>query len=339
MTTPVKERTFESDEKLKLPRPFILRRLHSLLGLWLVVYLSGHLLVNSQAALFFKDDGYGFVSAVNKLESLPYLRIIEVIILALPFLIHGIWGIFYAYLGKLNAHRTDGRKPALAQYKRNRAYSWQRITSWLLVVGIVAHVAHMRFIAYPAHAIHGDQQSYMVRIAYDPGLPLVAEKLHVKLYDNTQILQKKESLKRDEAELAKLEKKQANVSEFQQDDTYFLLLDHVLSEKGWLQGAEKKPLKKGEVLGVAPNAGGAFFLLVRETFKSPLMVILYSILVIAAAYHAFNGLWTLMITWGITLTRRSQKRMHMITTTLMGVVMFLGLMAAWGTYWTIQFQG
>ena len=68
------------------------------------------------------------------------------------------------------------------------------------------------------------------------------------------------------------------------------------------------------------------------------MVILYSILVIAATYHAFNGLWTFMITWGVTITRRSQRIMRFITTTMMTIVMFLGLISAWGTYWTTVFQ-
>ena len=90
MTTPLKERQFESDERVKIPGAFIWRRLHSLLGLWLVIYLCEHLLVNSQAALFFHDDGYGFVTAVNKLEALPYLRVIELVFLGLPFLLHGV---------------------------------------------------------------------------------------------------------------------------------------------------------------------------------------------------------------------------------------------------------
>jgi succinate dehydrogenase / fumarate reductase, cytochrome b subunit len=340
MSTPLKERTFESDTTLKLPKPFVLRRLHSLLGLWLVIYLCFHLLVNAQAAFFLQDDGHGFVSAVNRLESLPFLRTVEVVILALPFLIHGVWGILYAWRGKLNAHRTDGSTPSLPQYKRNRAYSWQRITSWLLVVGIIAHVIHMRFWIYPTHVDHGPQHSYMVRVAYDKGLPLVAEKLDVQLYEKSEIEQKKEALSQEEAHLAQLEKEQGKIpGKFQFHDPYAHLLDEVLNARAWIKAAEKRPLKQGEVLGVSPNAGGAFYLLVRDTFKSPWLVILYSLLVIAAAYHAFNGLWTLLITWGVTLTRRSQKRMRTLSNVLMGIVTLLGLLAAWGTYWTIQLTG
>ena len=280
MTTPTTEKTFENEEKAKLPCPFIMRRIHSIMGLWLVIYLCEHLLVNSQVALFFEDDGYGFVDAVNKIHRLPYLRVVEAVVLGLPFLIHGIWGVFYALTGKLNAHKTDGSKPALPQYKRNRAYSWQRITSWLLLVGILAHVVHMRFIEYPDKIVRGNEHFYKVKVTEDRGLVSTAQKLKVTL------------------------------------------------EEG----------KGNKMAALAPTPGAAFLLVVRETFKSPLMVVLYSLLVVASAYHAFNGLWTFMITWGVTLTRRSQKVMRSITNVLMGIVMFLGLMAAWGTFWITQFQ-
>lgn len=280
MTTPTREKTFESDEKVRLPRPFIMRRLHSILGVWLVLYLCEHLLVNSQVALFFEDGGNGFIDAVNHIHTIPYLRIVEAVFLGLPFLIHGIWGVIYALTGKLNAHKTDGSKPALPQYKRNHAYSWQRITSWILLVGILAHVVHMRFIEYPEKVAQGDTHVYKVRVTDDWGLAKTAQKLKVAL------------------------------------------------EQG----------EGGKMVALAPSPGTAFLLVVRETFKSPLMVILYSLLVVASAYHAFNGLWTAMITWGVTLTRRSQKVMRSITNVLMGIVMFLGLMAAWGMFWVTQFQ-
>ncbi len=49
-------------------REFIGRRVHSLMGLWLVVFLTEHLIVNSQAALWIGDDGHGFVLLVNFLD-------------------------------------------------------------------------------------------------------------------------------------------------------------------------------------------------------------------------------------------------------------------------------
>ena len=71
----------------------------------------------------------------------------------------------------------------------------------------------------------------------------------------------------------------------------------------------------------------------RDTFKNPLMILLYTGLVLAACFHAFNGLWTCMISWGITLTARSQQLMRSFATFLMVVIASLGLAAIWGTYW------
>lgn len=305
-TTPIHEKEFPMDEKIKLPRAFILRRLHSLLGVWLVVYLFEHLLVNSQAALYFEDGGIGFISKVNQIHALPYLPAIEILFLGVPFLIHGVWGVIYLWTAKSNSTQSDGTKPSLPQYKRNHAYTWQRVTSWILVLGILAHVIHMRFLVYPAMIHQGMEKIYFTPLNEDPGLSSVAKKLNVMVLNQSQLLEKKRELDR--------EKKEENV--------------------GWLEGALKKPLKEGQVLAIAPNAGIAFLLILRDTFKSPAMVILYSLLVVVAAYHACNGLWTFMITWGVTLTRRSQKSMRTIATVLMALVTILGLMAVWGTYLT-----
>lgn len=300
MTTPVEEKVFESDAKTKLPLSFVLRRLHSLLGLWLCFYLFEHLLINSQAAWFFHDDGYGFVKAVNKIHAIPYLKAVELLLLGLPFLFHGIWGIEYLRTSKLNSFHTSGKTPSLSQFKRNRAYSWQRIFAWILLFGIIAHVVQMRFLEYPLVIYDGDVKHYLIRVNEDPALNSVAEKLHAKVYSGADLRQ--------------------------------------LRKEPWVTEAKSFRLKTNQVVVLAPNAGSAFFLIVRETMRDPWMVVLYSIFVIAGAYHAFNGVWTFMITWGITLTRRSQIRMRAITTTLMTVVMILGLMAIWGPYWTYLFQ-
>lgn len=305
MTTPLHEKVFPEDERVKLPRPFILRRLHSLLGIWLAIYLCEHLLVNSQMALYFEDDGSMFVRMVNSIHSIPYLRAVEIIFLGLPFAIHGAWGVKYALTAKANSGKANGRQPSLSQYRRNRAFTWQRITSWVLIVGIVAHVVQMRFVDYPFHVqITEGKSVYLNRLTYEPALALVAQKLRVKLYDRAQIHQKEEELGKG-----------------------------LHKHEGWIQAAQKFSLKKGDVLSVAPSPGAAFFLVVLQTFMDPMLVILYSILVVAAAYHGFNGLWTFMITWGFTLTRRSQRAMHVFTSILMGIVMFLGLLSAWGSYW------
>src|SRR4026207_984938 len=114
------------DSNKKLPSAFIWRRLHSLMGLWLVLFLMEHLFVNSQAALLLGENGKGFVRAVNAIHNLPYLQAIEVTLLGVPILIHLIWGIKYLLTSKSNSGKTDGSSPSLSKYARNHAYTWQR---------------------------------------------------------------------------------------------------------------------------------------------------------------------------------------------------------------------
>ena len=122
-----------------LPNAFVWRRLHSFLGIWLVLFLIEHLVTNSQAALIIGDDGNGFVRGVNLIMSLPYLHVIEVVLIGVPFAVHIVWGIKYLRTSKSNSFGGDGSKPSLGQYGRNRAYTWQRITSWILLLGIILH--------------------------------------------------------------------------------------------------------------------------------------------------------------------------------------------------------
>ncbi len=260
---------------LSIPKAFIWRRLHSLTGLFFSLYLFEHLLVNSQAALWIGDDGSGFVRAVNSIQELPYLHFIEIFLLGVPILIHMAWGIHYLQSSAPNSWASDGTKPSLPEYPRNRAYTWQRITSWLLLVGVIAHVIQMRIVEYPVKA---GEKSYMVRLNYDKGLETLAPRLNFKLLD-------------------------------------------------------AGPLKPGQKIAVAPNFGTAELLMVRETFKWPLMLALYTVFVLSACFHGFNGFWSFMIRWGVTLNVSSQRLMRIFSTALMALVAFWGLAAIWGTYW------
>ena len=87
------------------------------------------------------------------------------------------------------------------------------------------------------------------------------------------------------------------------------------------------------MIGAADNFGTATLLSVRNAFRSPVYAILYTIFVLAAVYHGFNGLWTFMISWGILLKRGSQLKGVTFCLFLMAIVAFLGLAAIWGTYY------
>lgn len=297
------------------PTPFVWRRLHSIAGIFLVIFLIFHLLTNSQAALWLGKDGLGFIHDVNGIQNLPYLLLIETFLLGIPFLIHGILGVWYALSAEPNSSKGDGSKPALV-YERNYAYTWQRITAWILLFAVAAHVFQMRIYNYPASAQIGDKHQYMQRVEDDPGLATLAVRLDVALYDQNEIQKfQKRFNKSLDPESNALEKQQHR------------------QELEWLEALIKRPIEKGQVIAVAPDFGTATLLLVRDTFKSSLMASLYTLFVLFTCFHAFNGLWTALIKWGITLNPPIQKLAWYFCAILMCSVSFLGLAAIWGTYW------
>lgn len=253
---------------------FAWRRVHSLMGLWLVIFIIEHLIVNSQAALWIGDDGIGFVRLVNLLEAIPFLPVVESLVIGVPILVHGYWGVKRALEARSNSFKTDGSEPEL-KYGRSRAFTWQRLTSWILLVGIVAHVIQMRFVQQPEKIHDGFETRYAVEVTDDEGMQHLADRIDVKL--------------------------------LYKDD--------------------------GLVRVIAKSPGKAMLMMVRDTFKSPLMCVLYTIFVLAATFHAFNGLWTAFITWGVMLSYSSQRKMLPVCWLLMAVLTFLGLAAIWGSYW------
>ena len=126
------------------PREYIWRRVHSIMGLMIVLFLIEHLLTNSQAALYIGDWGQGFVKAVNTIHDLPYLQAIEILFLGFPILLHAGLGIKYLFTAKFNSFGSKAYEPKLKEYSRNHAYSWQRITSWVLLVFLLLHIIQMQ---------------------------------------------------------------------------------------------------------------------------------------------------------------------------------------------------
>lgn len=236
------------------------------MGLWLIVYLIEHLIVNSQAVLWIGENGSGFVRLVNSLESLPYLQVIEIVFIGVPFALHGIWGIKRALGAKFNVSSLP--------YGRNRAFLWQRLTSWILLVGVLGHVVQMRFIQMPKEVKEGREIWYTVSVRKDPSLNAIAKRICVTLENDGQY-----------------------------------------------------------VIAKAKTPGKAMLFVVRETFKSLTWCILYSVFVVAAAFHAFNGFWTSLITWGVLLSYRAQKAFLPLCWAGSALLGFLGLTAIWGSYW------
>jgi succinate dehydrogenase / fumarate reductase cytochrome b subunit len=324
------------------PRNWLGRRWHSILGLWLVIYIIEHLLTNSQAALFIGNDGGGYIRAVNAIHNLPYLPVIEIVLVGLPFLFHALWGIAYAINGRFNSVGGDGRKPRLPRYARNHAYSWQRIASWIILVGVILHVIQMRFVDYP-HTIvtGGDERLFLLDLPMDEGLYTVAARMGVPLFDQQRI---EATVAQYQAEAALVGQeglptpaevsKTAGAQRFDPDLAAELeLVQQVELDKEFVEGLLKMYPKPDQVVAVSDQFGKVSLLNVRSTFRDPWMILLYTIFVIAAVYHGFRGLWSFTIVWGLTLTPRSQQIMSQVSVCFMVVLGFLGLSAVWLTYW------
>lgn len=322
--------------------PFIWRRIHSLTGFWIVLFLFEHLLVNSQAALWLGDSGREFVVLVNWIHDLPYLQVVEATLIGIPILVHMVWGIKYLFTAKYNSLPTTGRTPALHKLSRNQAYTWQRITSWILVVGIILHVAKFRFIDYPAALHQGAKSTYFVLLDMDRGLYTVAPRLNVSLYDAKAIDAEVSELKARSAELELLESakflKEAGgfppkAIEYEPQKAWLLETAQKLQQKvDVVQMLQRLHPSEGEVVAVCPTFGTASLLTVRDTFKHPIYSALYTLFVLAACYHGLNGFWTFLITWGLLVRYAAQKSMVNVNTFLMCVLIFLGLLSIWGTY-------
>lgn len=260
-----------------MERAFISRRIHSLFGLWIVIFLCEHLLTNSQAGLMESENWAGFVRAVNFLHNLPYLHVIEVVLLGVPILLHAVWGLQYIFASKGNAHPTAGSGPAMGGERRNRAYSLQRWSSWILLIGLVLHVGYMRFYRYPDREIVGSQTSYYVKVNDEQGLGALSKRL---------------------------------------DFTYEVKGDGVIAK--------------------CDTFGTATLLTVRDAFHSPIKCVLYSIFVLAACFHGFNGLWTFCITWGVVIRMRSQRQVLNVCYAVGLLLLFLGFASIWGSYWSFS---
>jgi len=301
-----------------LPAAFIWRRLHSLTGLWLVLFLLEHLFTNSQAALLWGTQEKGFIRLVNALHNLPYLEVIEMTLLGVPILLHLIWGIQYLLTCRFNVLRSDGTTPSL-QYGRNHAYTWQRITSWILLIGLVGHIIKFRFLEYPLSLDLQKKTEFFVRISQDPSLELLSRKLGVTLYNYKAVQQEEQRLVNLKRALNR------PIGAFEKEQ--------LLRQIDWIETLTKRSLRdQTELIAVSDQFGTATLLSVRSTFLNPIYAIAYTAFVLAACFHACNGFWTFLITWGVVLRMAAQKAMIRVSTFLMILLVCLGLAAIWGAY-------
>ncbi len=105
------------------------RKLHSLLGIIPVgIFMTVHLLVNYSAV--WGIDSYN--KAANFMVNLPFKYFLELFVIFLPLLFHGIYGVAIALQAKNNI--------GTYHYGRNWKFFFQRITGLIAFVFIIWHV-------------------------------------------------------------------------------------------------------------------------------------------------------------------------------------------------------
>ncbi|MHB8873896.1 MAG: succinate dehydrogenase/fumarate reductase transmembrane subunit [Myxococcaceae bacterium] len=117
---------------------FLLRRLHSLSGLVPIgAFLCFHLFENLNALKGAAAYSEG-VQHLNAMLPRPYFLAIELSLIAVPLLFHGVYGLTIAGTGKANYARYV--------YSSNLAYWVQRISGYVAFVYLLVHVGVLRVI-------------------------------------------------------------------------------------------------------------------------------------------------------------------------------------------------
>lgn len=114
-------------------REFFYRRLHSLLGVIPVgLFMTQHLVVNH----FATKGEEAFNQAAGFMGSLPFVLVLETLVIFLPLLFHAIYGLYIAFTAKNNPGRFG--------YFRNWMFVLQRWTGVITLVFVAWHVWETR---------------------------------------------------------------------------------------------------------------------------------------------------------------------------------------------------
>lgn len=114
-------------------REFFYRRLHSLLGVIPVgLFMTQHLVVNH----FATKGEEAFNQAAGFMGSLPFVLVLETLVIFLPLLFHAIYGLYIAFTAKNNPGRFG--------YFRNWMFVLQRWTGVITLIFVAWHVWETR---------------------------------------------------------------------------------------------------------------------------------------------------------------------------------------------------
>jgi succinate dehydrogenase / fumarate reductase cytochrome b subunit len=124
---------------------FLLRRLHSLLGIVPVgAFLFEHILISNSAAI---GGPAAYARQVRFLASLPLVPLLELFGIWLPILFHALLGLYIWYQGEGNV----GSYP----WTGNWMYTLQRWTGGIAFIYILWHSWTMRFAGIDLHEYAG----------------------------------------------------------------------------------------------------------------------------------------------------------------------------------------
>ena len=122
-----------SETNFFLRHEFVIRRVHSLLGIVpLGLYMTVHLATNASLL----NGTATFQRAVLLIHSPgKLLPLIEWALIFAPLIFHAVIGVWIAKSGKLNSSQY--------QFRSNRRYSWQRWTGFIALVYLFFHILHL----------------------------------------------------------------------------------------------------------------------------------------------------------------------------------------------------
>src|ERR1700721_677729 len=121
---------------------FILRKLHSLLG---IIPIGAFLLEHLLSSFWALKGPAAYGAQVKFLNSLPMVRVLEWVFIFLPILYHGLYGIWIWLRGKSNI--------VYYPWAGNWMYAAQRWTGLIAILYIGQHVSRQRFsgVSLPEH--------------------------------------------------------------------------------------------------------------------------------------------------------------------------------------------
>ena len=139
---------------------FLLRRLHSLLGLLPIGgFLLFHLWENSQSrfgAAHYNEQVVGWLQGLN------YLTLLEIFVITLPLLFHAGYGLIIVKSGTGNL--------ASFPWPANIRYSLQRISGIAILLFLIVHVGWTRLWGIWQPSIKADLFSHMQQLLSNPVL-------------------------------------------------------------------------------------------------------------------------------------------------------------------------